>query len=44
MPTRILIADDHGLFRAGLDTLLKTEPDLEIVGRRVPVRSPATGC
>lgn len=32
MPTRILIADDHSLFRAGLASLLAAEPDLEIVG------------
>lgn len=31
MRTRILIADDHGLFRAGLANLLNAEPDLEIV-------------
>lgn len=29
---RILIADDHGLLRAGLRTLLNAEPDLEVVG------------
>ncbi|GBD10111.1 Oxygen regulatory protein NreC [Candidatus Thermoflexus japonica] len=32
MPIRILIADDHGLLRAGLRALLKDEPDLEVVG------------
>jgi two-component system response regulator NreC len=32
MPTRILIADDHSLFRAGLTALLNAEPDLEVVG------------
>ncbi len=31
MPTRILIADDHGVLRAGLRALLSAEPDLEIV-------------
>jgi len=30
--TRILIADDHGLLRAGLRTFLNAEPDLEVVG------------
>jgi DNA-binding NarL/FixJ family response regulator len=30
--TRILVADDHGLLRAGLRTLLNAEPDLEVVG------------
>ncbi len=28
----IVIADDHALFRAGVKTILKDEPDLEIVG------------
>ncbi|MFN3928074.1 MAG: response regulator [Thermoflexus sp.] len=32
MPIRILIADDHGLVRAGLRALLKDEPDLEVIG------------
>lgn len=29
---RILIADDHALFRAGLRKLLETEPDFEVLG------------
>lgn len=32
MPTRILIADDHGVLRAGLTALLNSEPDLQVVG------------
>jgi two-component system response regulator NreC len=32
MPTRILIADDHGVLRAGLTALLNAEPDLQVVG------------
>jgi two-component system, NarL family, response regulator NreC len=32
MPIRILIADDHSVIRAGLRTILKAEPDLEVVG------------
>lgn len=32
MPTRILIADDHALLRAGLISMLNSEPDLEIIG------------
>jgi two-component system response regulator NreC len=32
MSIRILIADDHGVLRAGLRALLNTEPDLEVVG------------
>jgi two-component system response regulator NreC len=35
MPTRILIADDHGILRAGLRALLNAEPDLEVVGEAV---------
>ena len=32
MPIRILIADDHGVLRAGLIALLNAEPDLQVVG------------
>jgi two-component system response regulator NreC len=32
MVIRILIADDHGVLRAGLRALLKAEPKLEVVG------------
>ena len=32
MSIRILIADDHGVLRAGLRALLRAESDLEIVG------------
>ena len=31
-PTRILIADDHAMFRAGIRALLENEPLMEIVG------------
>ena len=31
-PTRILIADDHAMFRAGIKALLESEPLLEVVG------------
>ena len=31
MPIQILIADDHGVLRAGLRTLLNAEPDLEVI-------------
>ena len=29
---RVLIADDHALFRRGLEMVLDTEPDIEVVG------------
>lgn len=35
MSIRILIADDHGVLRAGLRALLDSEPDLEVVGEAV---------
>ena len=34
-PIRILIADDHPIFRDGLRRLLEAEPDLEVVGQAV---------
>src|SRR3954447_12245192 len=30
--TRILVADDHAIFRDGLRRLLETEPDMQVVG------------
>lgn len=32
MPIRILIADDHGLMRAGLRAMLEDEPNMQVVG------------
>ncbi len=32
MPIRILIADDHGVLRAGLRAVLNAEPDHEVIG------------
>lgn len=32
MPIRILIADDHAVVRFGLRSVLRTDPDLEVVG------------
>ncbi len=32
MSTRILLADDHALVRAGVRRILEAEPDLEVVG------------
>ncbi len=31
-PIRVLIADDHALFRRGLEMVLKEEPGIEVVG------------
>ena len=31
-PVRVLIADDHPIFRDGLASLLETQPDVEVVG------------
>ena len=31
MPIRILIADDHAVFRSGLKALLEKESDIEVV-------------
>ena len=32
-PIRVLIADDHALFRRGLEMVLDEEPDIELVGQ-----------
>lgn len=32
MPIRILIADDHAVVRSGLRSVLRTDPDLEVIG------------
>jgi len=32
MAIKVLIADDHGIMRQGLRSLLQTEPDVEVVG------------
>jgi len=32
LPTRIVLADDHGVLRAGLAALLNAEPGFEVVG------------
>ena len=32
-PIRVLIADDHALFRRGLEMVLVEEPDIELVGQ-----------
>jgi two-component system response regulator NreC len=39
MPIRILIADDHGVLRAGLRALLDAEPNLEVVGEAADAHS-----
>jgi two-component system response regulator NreC len=38
MPTRILIADDHGVIRAGLRALLSGLPEIEVVGEAIDGR------
>jgi len=37
-PIRVLIADDHALFRRGVASLLAAEPDFEVVGEAVDGR------
>jgi DNA-binding NarL/FixJ family response regulator len=32
-PIRVLLADDHALFRRGLEMVLKEEPGIELVGQ-----------
>lgn len=32
MPIKVLLADDHGLFREGLRKLIEIEPDIRVVG------------
>jgi len=32
MPIKIIIVDDHGLFRAGLHALLANRPEIEVIG------------
>jgi DNA-binding NarL/FixJ family response regulator len=41
-PIRILIADDHPMFRFGLRALLATEPDIEVVGEATNGREAVT--
>ena len=31
-PIRVLVADDHVLFRRGLEMVLQVEPDISVVG------------
>src|SRR5258708_13922055 len=31
-PIRVLVADDHAIFRAGLKALLEAQPDLRVIG------------
>jgi two-component system, NarL family, nitrate/nitrite response regulator NarL len=32
-PIRVVLVDDHGIFRAGLEMLFEKQPDLELVGQ-----------
>src|SRR5579883_3251901 len=38
-PTRLIIADDHPLFRYGLRTLLQAEGEVEVVGEATDRKS-----
>ena len=31
-PIRVLVVDDHALFRRGLEMVLEQEPDIDVVG------------
>jgi len=42
MPIRILIADDHGVIRAGLRALLSGFPELQVVGEAMDGRDTVT--
>lgn len=42
-PLRILIADDHPLFRKGMRTLLVSMPETEVVAKRRPAKRPWIG-
>jgi len=37
---RILLADDHGLFREGLAGIIVSQPDMQIVGKPAMVWKP----
>lgn len=39
MPTRLVLVDDHELFRSGLSALLAANPEFEIVGEAADARS-----
>ncbi|OPY93329.1 MAG: Transcriptional regulatory protein LiaR [Syntrophaceae bacterium PtaU1.Bin231] len=38
MDTRVMIVDDHKMFRDGLRVLINAEPDMEVVGEAVDGR------
>jgi DNA-binding NarL/FixJ family response regulator len=42
--TRVLIADDHALLREGLRALLKTAPDIEVVGEAADGQQAIEAC
>lgn len=41
-PIRVLVVDDHALFRRGLEIVLAAEEDIQVVGRRATARRPST--
>jgi NarL family two-component system response regulator LiaR len=43
-PIRVLIADDHSMVRRGLATILKIQPDLQLVGEASNGREAAEVC
>jgi len=44
-PIRVVVADDHPLFREGVVTSLRSNPDIEVVGQaeNAPVRCGSCG-
>lgn len=41
-PIRVLVVDDHALFRRGLEIVLAQEEDIQVVGRPETARRPST--
>ena len=43
-PARLIVADDHALIRKGIEGMLQSEPDLEIVGEATDGREALDLC